>query len=80
MKFYTSVFHDAGIDHVMRYEEGESSDQPGTIKHARFGLEGQEFAVMDSAYDHNFRWTNRLGIFTLMSEGFILYHTLLWHK
>ena len=34
--------------------EGEEPDREGTIKHAAFTLEGQEFAAMDSAYAHDF--------------------------
>ena len=54
MTFYTSVFHQAKVDGIMRYGEGEPADQPGTVKHASFVLEGQRFAAMDSAYPHAF--------------------------
>lgn len=54
MAFYTSVFHDAKIGDVMRYEAGEEPDKAGAIKHAEFTLEGQTFGIMESAYEHKF--------------------------
>lgn len=49
--FYTSVFPDAGIDHIDRYTAGEEPDVAGTVRHAGFRLAGQAFAAMDSAQD-----------------------------
>ena len=54
MKFYATVFNNSKIDNIFRYGEGELPDQPGTVKHASFTLEGQKFAAMDSAYLHAF--------------------------
>jgi predicted 3-demethylubiquinone-9 3-methyltransferase (glyoxalase superfamily) len=51
---YMSVFPDSKLGRVLHYGEGEEPDQEGTIKHAGFTLAGQEFAAMDSAYDHSF--------------------------
>jgi predicted 3-demethylubiquinone-9 3-methyltransferase (glyoxalase superfamily) len=53
INFYTSVFHNSNIGHVVRYGEGEHPDREGTIKHAGFTLAGQEFAAMDSARVHD---------------------------
>jgi len=52
--FYTSVFPDSELGHVLRYESGEEPDREGTIKHAGFTLHGQELVAMDSAQDHDF--------------------------
>ena len=38
----------------MRYGKGEEPDKEGTIRHAEFTLEGQDFAAMDSAHKHDF--------------------------
>lgn len=54
IKLYTSVFHNAKVDHILRYEKGPGPDKEGNIKHAGFTLEGQEFAIMDSARAHGF--------------------------
>jgi predicted 3-demethylubiquinone-9 3-methyltransferase (glyoxalase superfamily) len=55
ISFYLSVFHDAKVDHILRYGKDDKPDKEGTVKHAGFSLEGQSFAVMDSARAHNFK-------------------------
>ena len=52
--FYASVFHDTKIGDILRYGKDEERDKEGTVTHAAFTLEGQEFAAMDSARKHNF--------------------------
>lgn len=54
IRFYTSVFRDARVGDLFRYEEGEGSDRPGTVKWGGFTIEGVNFAAMDSAYPHGF--------------------------
>jgi predicted 3-demethylubiquinone-9 3-methyltransferase (glyoxalase superfamily) len=54
MNFYASVFHNARVGDIDRYGKGEGPDREGTVKHGAFTLEGQEFAAMDSALEHNF--------------------------
>jgi predicted 3-demethylubiquinone-9 3-methyltransferase (glyoxalase superfamily) len=58
--FYTSVFPDSKVGHVLRYAKGEEPDQEGTIKHAGFTLVGQEFAAMDSAREHDFAFNEAI--------------------
>jgi predicted 3-demethylubiquinone-9 3-methyltransferase (glyoxalase superfamily) len=58
--FYASVFHDANVGPILRYGKDEAPDKEGTIKHAAFTLEGQEFAVMDSARAHNFTFNEAI--------------------
>ncbi len=53
LTFYQSVFPNSGIDHVVRYESGDAPDRAGTVRHAGFTLDGQEFAAMDSARVHD---------------------------
>ena len=52
--FYASVFRNAKVGGMLRYEKGEEPDKAGTLKHAAFSLEGQDFAAMDSAQQHDF--------------------------
>jgi predicted 3-demethylubiquinone-9 3-methyltransferase (glyoxalase superfamily) len=54
INFYASVFHNAKVGHILRYGKSEGPDKEGTIKHAGVALEGEGFAVMDSARTHNF--------------------------
>lgn len=62
IKFYSSVFHDSKTGSILRYGKGEAPDKEGTIKHAAFTLEGQEFAAMDSAREHNFTFNEAISL------------------
>jgi predicted 3-demethylubiquinone-9 3-methyltransferase (glyoxalase superfamily) len=60
INIYTSVFCNAKVGDILRYSAGEEPDKEGAIKHAAFMLEGQEFAAMDSAYEHNFTFNEAI--------------------
>jgi len=60
INFYTSVFNNAKIGDIDRYGKGEEPDKEGTIKHAAFTLENQEFAAMDSALKHDFTFNEAI--------------------
>jgi predicted 3-demethylubiquinone-9 3-methyltransferase (glyoxalase superfamily) len=60
INFYSSVFHDAKVDHILRYGKDNKPDKEGTIKHAGVSLEGENFAVMDSARAHNFTFNEAI--------------------
>lgn len=60
--FYVSVFHKATVGQIMRYSKGEEPDREGTVKHASYTLEGQEFAAMDSARPHNFTFNEAISL------------------
>lgn len=62
LNFYTSVFRHSEVGPILRYGAGEEPDQEGTIKHAAFMLEGQGFAAMDSAYDHDFAFNEAISL------------------
>jgi predicted 3-demethylubiquinone-9 3-methyltransferase (glyoxalase superfamily) len=55
VKFWISVFGDGKILAAQRHGKGEEPDMEGTIKNASFALFGQEFGIMDSAYEHQFK-------------------------
>lgn len=58
--FYGSVFHDSKVGAAMRYSAGQEPDKEGTLAHASFTLEGQEFAAMDSAREHKFNFNEAI--------------------
>src|ERR687895_2717668 len=60
MNFYASVFENARVGDILHYSNGEEPDMEGTVKHASFILEGQEFAAMDSAHGHNFSFNEAI--------------------
>jgi predicted 3-demethylubiquinone-9 3-methyltransferase (glyoxalase superfamily) len=59
---WVSIFDNAGVGDIMRYGKGEEPDREGTIKHAGFQLENQEFAAMDSAHDHQFAFNEAISL------------------
>jgi predicted 3-demethylubiquinone-9 3-methyltransferase (glyoxalase superfamily) len=62
INFYTSVFHRAQVDGILRYGNDEAPDKPGTIKHSSFSLEGQAFAAMESARAHDFAFNEAISL------------------
>jgi predicted 3-demethylubiquinone-9 3-methyltransferase (glyoxalase superfamily)/predicted dinucleotide-binding enzyme len=60
IEFYVSVFRNAKVGDIHRYGRGEEPDREGTVKHAAFTLEGQEFAAMDSAHEHDFTFNEAI--------------------
>jgi predicted 3-demethylubiquinone-9 3-methyltransferase (glyoxalase superfamily) len=59
---YTSVFPGSNVGHVMRYGKGEEPDREGTVRHAGFVLDGQQFAAMDSALEHDFAFNEAISL------------------
>jgi len=57
---YTAIFGDSAVGEIMRYGKDEEPDEEGTVKHAGFTLEGQQFAAMDSAHEHNFSFNEAI--------------------
>ena len=62
IRFYATVFDDAKVGDIMRYEKGEEPDKEGTVKYAPFQLEGQRFAAMDSARMHDFNFNEAVSL------------------
>ena len=60
INFYSSVFGNARVGDILRYSKGEEPDKEGTVKHASFMLEDQDFAAMDSAHEHNFAFNESI--------------------
>ncbi len=52
--FYLSVFKNSKRGAIAYYPEGMEPDQAGTVMFTDFTLEGQWFAAMDSAREHDF--------------------------
>ncbi len=60
ISFYTSVFYHSEIGPILHYSQGMEPDKEGTIQHASFVLENQEFAAMDSARLHDFSFNEAI--------------------
>jgi predicted 3-demethylubiquinone-9 3-methyltransferase (glyoxalase superfamily) len=62
INLYTSVFPDSKVGPILRYGKDEEPDEEGQIKYASFLLDGQEFAAMDSARDHDFDFNEAISL------------------
>ena len=51
---YLSIFKKSKLGAIARYGAGQEPDKEGPVMFADFMLEGQWFAAMDSAHEHNF--------------------------
>lgn len=60
VNLWSSVFRQAKVDMRVHYSKGEEPNNEGTIKYAGFSLFGQEFGVLDSAYEHNFAFNEAI--------------------
>lgn len=60
VNFYLSVFKDSKMGALLRYGAGQELDKEGTVMFADFMLEGQWFAAMDSAREHNFAFNEAI--------------------
>lgn len=54
MNFYTSIFDNAEAKQIARYGAGQDPNKKDAIMFADFELEGQLFAAMESALEHDF--------------------------
>jgi predicted 3-demethylubiquinone-9 3-methyltransferase (glyoxalase superfamily) len=62
IEFYTSLLKNSGIERIERYGAGRG-EKEGTVMHARFSLENQEFMAMDSGRPHGFTFTPAISFF-----------------
>ncbi len=56
MSLYTSLFKQSQILNITRYGANEAGAE-GTVQHATFTLNGQEFMCIDSSAQHAFTFT-----------------------
>jgi predicted 3-demethylubiquinone-9 3-methyltransferase (glyoxalase superfamily) len=65
INLYASTFSKSKIGDISRYDKGQEPDKEGTILHASFTLEDQEFAAMDSALEHKFNFNEAISLMVL---------------
>jgi predicted 3-demethylubiquinone-9 3-methyltransferase (glyoxalase superfamily) len=61
-EFYLSVFRNSKPGALIRYGPGQEPEKEGTVMFADFMLEGQWFAAMDSAREHNFGFNEAISL------------------
>lgn len=62
MQLYTSLFKHSEILHITRYGANEAG-AAGTVQHATFTLNGQEFMCIDSNIQHGFTFTPSMSLY-----------------
>lgn len=62
MNFYASIFRNSKVGYIFRYTGEEGPDKKGTVAHAVFFLEGQEFMALDSAMSHDFEFNEGVSL------------------
>lgn len=62
MKFYTSLIEGSTITNIVRYGANEDGEE-GSVMHAVFSLNGQEFMCIDSNIKHQFSFTPSFSIY-----------------
>lgn len=60
--FYLSVFKNTKRGTIARYPAGMEPDKEGTLMFTDYQLEGQWFAAMDSAREHNFTFNEAVSL------------------
>jgi predicted 3-demethylubiquinone-9 3-methyltransferase (glyoxalase superfamily) len=61
MNFYISLFPDSEIKSITRYGENQGGTE-GSVLHAVFSLNGQQFMCIDSSVKHQFTFTPALSL------------------
>lgn len=62
INFYMSIFNDAEIIRIARYEAGEPGKE-GEVSQAVFSINGQEFICTDTFVQHAFTFTPSISLF-----------------
>lgn len=66
IKLYTSIFPNSAIKRIVKYAEGEAGGTPELIKHGVFTLNGTEYMVSESNYNH--AWSFSPGVSILVEH------------
>jgi predicted 3-demethylubiquinone-9 3-methyltransferase (glyoxalase superfamily) len=62
MQFYTSVFKNAKIGEIARYQEDTGPAKQGSLMYADFMIESQWFAAMDSGIEQDFTFNEAVSL------------------
>lgn len=63
IKFYTSIFPNSEVKSITRYAEGEPGGTPELIKYGVFILNGVEYRVSESNYNHAWSFSPGVSLF-----------------
>ncbi|QBA63989.1 VOC family protein [Muriicola soli] len=72
INFYTSTFPNSGIKSVTKYAEGEAGGTPELIKYGVFTLNGTEYMVSESNYNHQWSFTPAVSLLIIDSSDEVI--------
>ncbi len=61
--FYTSLFPNSEINSITRYTEGEAGGSPALIKYGVFTLNGVQYGISESNFNHAWSFTPGVSLF-----------------
>ena len=63
INFYTSIFPNSEIKSIKKYSKGEAGGTPELIKYGEFTLNGTDYLVSESNYNHAWSFTPAVSLF-----------------
>jgi predicted 3-demethylubiquinone-9 3-methyltransferase (glyoxalase superfamily) len=63
IRFYTSIFPNSEIKSITKYREGEAGGTPELIKYGVFTLNGTDYLISESNYNHAWTFSHAVSIF-----------------
>ena len=63
INFYTSIFPNSEIKSIKNYSEGEAGGTPELIKYGVFTLNGTDYMISESNYNHAWSFTPAVSLF-----------------
>ena len=63
INFYTSIFPNSEIKSIKKYAKGEAGGTPELIKYGVFTLNGTDYMVSESNYNHAWSFTPAVSLF-----------------
>ena len=63
INFYTSLFPNSEIKSIIRYNEGEAGGTPELIKYGVFSLNGTNYMVSESNFNHAWSFSPGVSLF-----------------
>ena len=68
IRFYISLFKNSELKKITYFKSGEPGNE-GTVKHALFSLDGQEYMANDGGAAHQFSFTPAISIYVACQSG-----------
>jgi len=63
INFYVSIFPNSEIKSITRYKEGEAGGTPDLIKYGVFALNGKDYKVSESNFNHAWSFSPGVSLF-----------------